>query len=63
MGKSTDLIKSLDQNHLLVSEGLLRRWGMAVDHCGKEDTGGRGTYGGVFIGMSSPRSHHSGTKT
>ena len=29
-GKSTDLIKSLDQTHLLVSEGLLYRQGAAV---------------------------------
>ena len=40
MGKSTDLIKSLDQNHLLVSEGLLRRQGAAVSQRRDKDIGG-----------------------
>ena len=31
----------LNQTYLLVLEGLLQRWGMAVAHCGDKDTGSR----------------------
>ena len=37
------LRKSLDQTDLQVLEGLLRRRGSGVAHCGEKDTGDRGT--------------------
>ena len=48
--------RRLNQTYLLVLEGLLQRWGVAVAHCGDKDTGSRssGKYSWHEPSQSSP---------
>ena len=47
--------RRLNQTYLLLLEGLLQRWGVAVAHCGEKDTGSRssGKYSLVWALLQS----------
>ena len=53
--------RGLSQTYLLVLEGLLQRWGVAVAHCGDKDTGSRSS-GKYSLVWALPESASSPTK-
>ena len=53
--------RRLNQTYLLVSEGLLQRWGVAVAHRGDKDTGSRSS-GKYSLAWAFPESSISPTK-